>query len=123
LHIVSIPNAENGVEKSTKEDRESVASHRAHRSQLTDNTPTDNSSKPIVSVADFFSSKQSLALPEHSLEQSPCYPIIGSKTEGNYIMYYCRIHPKVRNTNLESIEHHCRLSDLEQHKAEILNPR
>ncbi|MFZ0513116.1 MAG: hypothetical protein WAM14_16015 [Candidatus Nitrosopolaris sp.] len=43
---VSISNGANGVEKSTKEDPESIGSHRAHRSQLTDNIPTDNSSMP-----------------------------------------------------------------------------
>jgi hypothetical protein len=47
------------------------------RSQL---TPAENSSMPIVSVEDFFSCKQSLPLPNHSLEQSPCRPIIGSKS-------------------------------------------
>ena len=70
------------------------------RSQL---TPTENSSMPIVSLEDFFKDnpdKQSLPLPNHSLEQSPCRPIIGSKSQGNYIMYYCRIHPKVKNASL-----------------------
>ena len=63
---------------------------------------------PIVSVEDFFSSKHSLPLPDHSLEQSPCYPIIGSTA-----------HRKTENTNLEQIEHHCR-SDPDHHKAEIM---
>jgi hypothetical protein len=91
-----------------------------HRSQLTDNTPAENSSMPIVSVEDFFSSKQSLPLPDHSLEQSPCYPIIGSKSGGDHIIYYCKIHRKVENANLESIEHHCRFTDPDHHKAEIM---
>lgn len=41
------------------------------RSQL---TPADN-----VFVEDFFSCKQSLPLPNHSLEQSPCRHIIGQR--------------------------------------------
>jgi hypothetical protein len=71
---------------------------------------------PIVSVEDFYNSEQSLPLPDHSLKQSPCCPIIG----GDYIIYYCKAHPKVENTNLESIEHHCRFTDTEHHKAEIM---
>ena len=101
-------------------DPESERSDRAHRSQLTDNTPAENSFMPIVSVEDFFSIKQSLQLPNHSLEQSPCYPIIGSKSSGDYIIYYCKVHRKVENTNLKSIEHHCRFTDPEHHKAEIM---
>jgi hypothetical protein len=90
------------------------------RSQLTANTPIENFSMPILSVEDFFSSNQSLPLVAHSLEQSPCYSIIGSKPQGKHIMYYCRIHTEFKNINLESIEHHCRLSDPDQHRAEIM---
>ena len=78
---------------------------------------------PIVSVEDFFRAdpdKPSLPLPDHSLEQSPCYPIIGSKSSGDHIIYYCKLHHKVENTNLESIEHHCRFTDPDHHKAEIM---
>ena len=89
-----------------------------HRPQLA--VPVENSIMSIVSVEDFFSSNQPLPLSDHSLEQSPCYPIIGSKSSGNYIIYYCKLHRKVENTNLESIEHHCRLADPDYHKAEIM---
>jgi hypothetical protein len=34
-------------------------------------------------------------------------------------MYYCK-NPKVKNTNLESIEHHCRFADPDHHEAEIM---
>jgi hypothetical protein len=40
-------------------------------------------------------------LPEHNLEQSPCYPIIGV------------------SAYLETIEHHCKYTDPEAHKSEI----
>jgi hypothetical protein len=74
----------------------------------------------IVSVEDFFSSKESLQLPNHSLEQSPCYPIIGCKYRRDYTIYYCKLHRKVENANLESIEHHCRFAEPDHHKAEIM---
>jgi hypothetical protein len=102
------------------EPSEPSANSDKHGSQLSDNTPAQKPFMPIVSVEDFFSSKQPLPLPDHSLEQSPCYPIIGSKPGGNYIMYHCKIHPKVKNTNLESIEHHCRFADPNHHKEEIM---
>ena len=57
---------------------------------------------------------------DHSLEQSPCFHIIGSRTEGGRIWYYCKLHPKVVNTNLNSIEHHCKYSDHVHHKEAIL---
>jgi hypothetical protein len=43
---VSISEGTSNVDESTKYNPESMGSHRAHRSQLTDNTPTDNSSVP-----------------------------------------------------------------------------
>ena len=36
--------------------------------------------------------------PEHSLDQSPCYPIITKRGE----FYYCKLHPKVSNIHLHS---------------------
>jgi hypothetical protein len=97
--------------------------HRSHRSQLTDNTLPENSFIPIVVVEDFFETdidKEFSPLPDHSLEQSPCYPIIGSKSRDDHIIYHCRLHPKVKNTDLDSLERHCRFADPDQHKAEIL---
>ena len=79
---------------------------------------------PIVPLEDFFYDAPDLPykpLAEHSLEQSPCYPIIGSKVEGRYKVYYCELHPKgSRNINLSSVEQHCKYSDPETHKAQIL---
>jgi hypothetical protein len=106
-----------GTDKRKTNHEISSESIRSHRLQL---IPGDNSFTPIVSVEDFFSSKQPLPLPQHSFEQSPCYPIIGSKSEGSYTMYR-KIHPKVRNTNLESIEHHCRFAEPDHHKSEIIS--
>jgi hypothetical protein len=108
------------ADSSIKQNPESVGSHRAHRSQPTNNTPIEDSVMPIVSVEDFFSSKESLQLPNHSLEQSPCYPIIGCKYRRDYTIYYCKLHRKVENANLESIEHHCRFAEPDHHKAEIM---
>jgi len=57
--------------------------------------------KPIVSVENFFSDEQSLPLSLHSLEQSPCYTIIGSKPAGNHTMYYCEVHPREKRYNFQ----------------------
>jgi hypothetical protein len=64
----------------------------------------------------------------HSLEQSPCYPIISVKPAGKQtILYYCEIcrpefanDPAVANIALSAIEHHCLYRDPKKHKAEIL---
>lgn len=87
-------------------------------------------SMPVASIDEFFkeTDKPYSALPSHSLEQSPCYPIIGARPAGRHIiMYYCEIcRPEfandsaVANTSLTSIEHHCEYKDPERHKAEIL---
>jgi hypothetical protein len=84
---------------------------------------------PVVSVDEFFKDdhdKPYSALRSHSLEQSPCYPIIGAKSAGRHIMYYCEVcHPEfandsaVANINLSCIEHHCKYKDPDRHKAEI----
>jgi hypothetical protein len=73
-------------------------------------------------VEEFFKDedRQILPLPDHSLEQSPCYHIIGSKSKRGHIWYHCKLHPKVVNTNLNSVEHHCKYSDRNQHKEAIL---
>jgi hypothetical protein len=81
--------------------------------------------KPIVSVEDFFFDDPAgryQALPTHNLQQSPCAPIIGSKTgEKSVLLYYCKLHPKIQNLNLDSIEHHCKYGEPEVHKKEILS--
>jgi hypothetical protein len=76
-------------------------------------------------VEDFFYNNPSLPykpLPPHSLEQSPCYPVIGMNHKRR--MYYCKLHPKEsENVHLESIEHHCKYNEPEVHKLEILRAR
>jgi hypothetical protein len=77
---------------------------------------------PIVSIDEFFidDHKPYSALGNHKLEQSPCYPIIGAKPAGRYILYYCEIcQPEfandsvVSNITLSVIEHHCKYKDPE----------
>jgi hypothetical protein len=68
-------------------------------------------STAIVSVEWFFHDVADLPyqpLPEHLLEQSPCYAIIHRNNNG---LYFCRLHPEVKNVNLDSIEHHCKYKD------------
>jgi hypothetical protein len=48
-------------------------------------------------------------LSKHSLEQSPCYPIIGMHNKYRVPFYYCKLHPHIENIYLENIEHHCKL--------------
>ncbi len=73
-------------------------------------------------VEDFFCDNPSLPykpLPQHSLEESPCYPIIGINHKRR--VYYCKLHPKESgNINLESVEHHCKYKEPEVHKSEII---
>jgi hypothetical protein len=77
--------------------------------------------RQIVSLEEFFHDEPGLPWqplpPGHTLEQSPCYPIIGKKGE-----FYCRkLHiGEVTNIHLDSIEQHCKYNDPELHKAEIL---
>jgi hypothetical protein len=54
-------------------------------------------------------------LPEHNLDQSPCYPIIAIKQN-----YYCILHPEVENIHLESIERHIKYKDPAAHKSELI---
>jgi hypothetical protein len=63
-------------------------------------------------------------LSSHTLEQSPCYPIIDKRRynneNGSGTFYYCKIHPNIEYINLESVEHHCKYKDPTLHKSEIL---
>jgi hypothetical protein len=77
-------------------------------------------SKPIVSIEEFFSND--MPLDAHSLEESPCYPIIGSKPSEipTDTIYYCKLHPdRLPTTFLSAIENHCR-DEPDIHKTEIL---
>jgi hypothetical protein len=75
---------------------------------------------PIASVDEFFSND--IPLDGHSLEQSPCYSIIGSKPGEipTNTVYYCKLHPDLPSTFINAIENHCRDKEPDIHKAEIL---
>ena len=97
-------------------------------------TTTQNITSDIsYQQLNFFDNKSD----SNSLEQSPCYPIIGSRTEdiggsvgdadGNLTdvtytntVYYCKIHPDLGSTFLGEIELHCIEKEPDIHKAEIL---
>jgi hypothetical protein len=81
----------------------------------------------LISIEDFFFDDPRITpenpwkpLPKHSLNQSPCYPIIGTHNKYRVPFHYCKLHPNIENIHLESIEHHCKFSNLEFHKSEIL---
>jgi hypothetical protein len=81
----------------------------------------------LISIEEFFFDDPAITpenpwkpLPKHSLEQSPCYPIIGMHNKYKVPLYYCRLHPDIEKIYLESIEHHCKFSNHEFHKSEIL---
>ena len=69
-------------------------------------------------------------LPTHEIYQSPCYPIIGIRIyrwinfkagiRMSSQWYYCKVHPKIENMYLHSIEHHCKYSEPEIHKSKVL---
>jgi hypothetical protein len=83
---------------------------------------TSNTESEIVKVStitDFFYDDPTMpyvALPDHKLDQSPCCPIIAIK-DG---YYYCRLHPEIKNTYLESIEHRIKYKVPAAHKSELL---
>ena len=77
----------------------------------------------VKGVEEFFLDNPNLAyqpLDLHSLEQSPCYPIIDLKAEAGVVWYNCKLHPDFVNINLHSIEHHCKSFRPELHR-QILN--
>jgi hypothetical protein len=81
--------------------------------------------QPIIPVDEFFYNDANTPwklLPEHDLNQSPCYTIIGIWTYRNYKIpfYYCKLHPDIENVYLETIEHHCKYKEPGAHKSEIL---
>ena len=98
----------------------------AIESRKTDaDTAYDNGTLSVQTVNDFFYDEPELAwkpLPDHQLEQSPCYHIIETDMirASRQKYYRCKIHPEIWNINLESIEHHCKYKDPEKHKSEIL---
>ena len=80
----------------------------------------------MISIKDFFLDNPYISpknpwipISNHSLEESPCYPIIGISNKYRVPLYYCELHPGFKNINLECIEHHCRFSNPQMHKSEI----
>ena len=66
---------------------------------------TESEIVKVSTITDFFYDDPTMPytpLPEHDLDQSPCYPIIAQK----HGYFYCRLHPEIKNAYLESIEHH-----------------
>jgi hypothetical protein len=73
----------------------------------------------LSSITNFFHDDPNVRYtspPEHTLEQSPCCPIIAVR-QG---YFYCRLHPEIKNVHLESIEHHVKYKDPAAHKSELL---
>ena len=56
---------------------------------------------------------------EHSLEDTIYWPLIGRQDQEPFL-YFFKDDPDVVNIYLESIEHHIRYKDPEQHKAKLL---
>jgi hypothetical protein len=80
----------------------------------------------LISIEEFFFDDPSITpenpwkpLQKHSLEQSPCFPIIGMHNKYKVPFYYCKLHHDIENMYLENIEHHCKFSNPEFHKVEI----
>jgi hypothetical protein len=114
-------NGQNGTRVDTdftQEERDNMTAYPIKPSEPSEPSASVRSTA-IVLVDRFFNDVADLPyqpLPEHSLEQSPYYPIIGK----NQKLYFCRLHPECKNVNLESIEHHCKYKDPDYHKSEIL---
>jgi len=85
-------------------------------------TCVDDRNVKTKKVEDFFHDEPGIdykPLPKHSLEESPCYPIVDMEKKS--VFYYCKLHPKIQSLYLESIEHHCKYKEAETHKREILS--
>src|SRR6266487_1776299 len=79
------------VKRSEDDGKNTVA---AVDTSITDIDPpiTQSIPKPIVSLEEFFHDEPDLPwqpLPAHTLEQSPCHPIIVKKGK----FYHCKLHP------------------------------
>ncbi|CAN5511570.1 hypothetical protein BH18THE2_BH18THE2_27650 [soil metagenome] len=83
----------------------------------------------IQRIEDFFSGDPNLPwqpLPEHTIEESPCYHIIETDefkspdTTTGTTYYRCKIHPMIWNFDFEEIEYHCKYQEPGIHKSEIL---
>jgi hypothetical protein len=81
--------------------------------------PSKKSFNPIISIEDFFSND--MPLPGHSVEESPCGPMIRTKPGDTptETIYYCKLHPDLGSIFLSQIEIHCR-KESDIHKSEII---
>lgn len=71
-------------------------------------------------IEEFFHDDPNLprvGLPEHSLEESPCYHLI--KSMGRTI-YKCKLHPELLFIDLAGIEHHCKYKEPYLHRSEAI---
>ena len=79
----------------------------------------------IRKIEEFFSGDLNLPwqpLPEHSIEESPCYRIMEtSEIEHTGRKYYrCKIHSNIWNFDFEEIEYHCKYEEPDTHRKQIL---
>ena len=78
----------------------------------------------LIRLEEFFNDNNNLSWqssPEHSLEESPCSPIIVKdeiKSMGQTI-YKCKVHPDFWSIDIRGIEYHCKFYEPDKHKAEI----
>jgi hypothetical protein len=98
-----------------------VGAHASSCSPLHDDSSLDIERKTVkVSpITEFFYDDPTMPyapLPDHDLDQSPCYLIIATK-QG---YFYCKLHPEIKNVHLKSIEHHIKYKDHGIHKSELL---
>jgi hypothetical protein len=116
-------NKNNSVFENISNIGEEKGSHRSDGSHSryvsTNDSSTTNETQSVVSIEEFFNDEPWQPLPQHSLEQSACYPIIGINHKRG--TYYCKLHRKEsENIYLESVEHHCKYQKPEAHKKEIM---
>jgi hypothetical protein len=81
---------------------------------------TKQETTKVISVTDFLYddlNEPYAPLPEHDLDQSPCYPIIAVKQD----YFFGRLHSDAQRLHLESVEHHVKYNDSDKHKLELLN--
>jgi len=109
------PDNQHKSASSLNKNSESIPVATSHTSYTSDS----NNKKKVEA---FFYDNPSLPynpLPPHSLEESPCYHIIGMNHKRR--MYYCKLHPKESESiHLESVEHHCKYKEADVHKKEII---
>jgi hypothetical protein len=78
----------------------------------------------LVRLEEFFNDINDLSWqssPEHSLEESPCSPIIVKDEikSMEQTIYICKVHPDCWYIDIRGIEYHCKHYEPDKHKAEI----